>query len=131
MDAAQLEPLLRELLALPNETEWVEFKHNNSDPEAIGQYISALSNSATLNGKQMGYIVWGIEDGSHQILGTCFKPHQQKAAGNQDLEIWLVNLLTPPIDFKIYELPARVRTLLFSRSPELPISPLDSKVWSI
>ncbi|WP_263970390.1 hypothetical protein [Pseudanabaena sp. PCC 6802] len=25
--------LLQELLALPNETEWVEFKHNNSAPD--------------------------------------------------------------------------------------------------
>jgi ATP-dependent DNA helicase RecG len=102
MDAAQLETLLRELLALPNETEWVEFKHNNSDPEAIGEYISALSNSGTLNGKHVSYVVWGIDDSSHQILGTNFKPRQQKV-GNQELENWLATLLTPRINFKIHE----------------------------
>jgi hypothetical protein len=30
----------------PNETEWLEFKHDNDNPEMIGKYISALSNSA-------------------------------------------------------------------------------------
>lgn len=42
---------VRELLKLPREAEWVEFKHNNEDPEAIGEYISALSNSAALLGR--------------------------------------------------------------------------------
>ena len=44
----QLLSLLRELCRLPNETEWVEFKHNNADPDMIGEYISALSNSVAL-----------------------------------------------------------------------------------
>jgi predicted HTH transcriptional regulator len=39
--------LILELLKLPKETEWVEFKHNNSKPDEIGEYISALSNSAS------------------------------------------------------------------------------------
>ncbi len=48
----QLANLLRELCKLPKETEWVEFKHNNDDPQLIGEYISALANSAALLGKQ-------------------------------------------------------------------------------
>ena len=43
--------LIRELCKLPTETEWVEFKENNSDPQEIGEYISALANSAALEGK--------------------------------------------------------------------------------
>jgi ATP-dependent DNA helicase RecG len=35
-----LKALLRELCALPAETEWVEFKENNEDPQQIGEYIS-------------------------------------------------------------------------------------------
>ena len=34
--------LIERLRKLPVETEWVEFKGNNCDPEMIGQYISAL-----------------------------------------------------------------------------------------
>lgn len=55
----QLESLLRELCRLSNETEWVEFKHNNADAPMIGEYVSALSNSAALLGKQSAYVVWG------------------------------------------------------------------------
>lgn len=33
-----LRSLLRELLRLPKETEWVEFKRNNDDPMAIGEF---------------------------------------------------------------------------------------------
>jgi ATP-dependent DNA helicase RecG len=43
--------LIYELIKLPNETEWLEFKHNKENPDIIGEYISALSNSAALNGK--------------------------------------------------------------------------------
>ena len=38
--------LVRELCNLPHETEWVEFKVNHRNPQAIGEYVSALSNSA-------------------------------------------------------------------------------------
>ena len=54
-----LTALVRELCNLPGETEWVEFKENNADPETIGKNISALANSAALEGKAFAYIVWG------------------------------------------------------------------------
>lgn len=41
--------LVKELCKLPKETGWVEFKHNNCEPSMIGEDISALANSATLN----------------------------------------------------------------------------------
>src|SRR2546427_4307377 len=63
MTPRQLSSLLVELLGLPHETEWVEWKHNNSDPAMIGEYLSALSNSAALHGRETAYMVWGIEDG--------------------------------------------------------------------
>ena len=43
-----LRSLVRELAKLPDETEWVEFKCNNKQPQMIGEYISALSNVAAL-----------------------------------------------------------------------------------
>ena len=45
--------LLRELCQLPGETEWVEFKLNDADPHQIGEYISALANSAALDRKSV------------------------------------------------------------------------------
>lgn len=43
-----MQSLVRELAKLPDETEWVEFKCNNKQPQIIGEYISALSNSVAL-----------------------------------------------------------------------------------
>lgn len=98
-----LEGLLRELRSLPEETGWVEFKGSNSDPKAIGEYISALANSAVLSGKSQAYLVWGIQDKTHEIIGTDFCPSQTKK-GNEELENWLLRLLNPKIHFWFHEL---------------------------
>jgi ATP-dependent DNA helicase RecG len=102
MNPAELQAKLDELLRLPAETEWVEFKHNNDHPEEIGEYLSALANGAALHGKRTAYMVWGVEDGTHTVLGTTFKPRLAKK-GNEELENWLLRLLDPRIDFAIYE----------------------------
>lgn len=102
MENESLLLLLKELITLPQETEWVEFKKDNTEPQNIGEYLSALSNSATLHDRQFAYLVWGIEDQSHNVIGTKFKPKQQKF-NKQELENWLVTQLQPRIDFKIYE----------------------------
>jgi ATP-dependent DNA helicase RecG len=99
---AELQPKLNELLRLPAETEWAEFKHDNDNPQEIGEYLSALSNGAALHGKRRGYMVWGIEDGTHAVLGTTFRPMRAKK-GNEALESWLLRLLEPRIDFTIHE----------------------------
>jgi predicted HTH transcriptional regulator len=102
MSPEELNILLKSLRALPHETEWVEFKHNDAEPEEIGEYISALANSAALLGKDAGYVVWGIEDATHRVLGTSFKPRQRKVSG-QELESWLTQNLTPRVHFHIHE----------------------------
>jgi predicted HTH transcriptional regulator len=53
--ADYLASLVHELCKLPNETEWLEFKFNNDKPDEIGEYLSALANSAALSGKAHGY----------------------------------------------------------------------------
>ena len=70
--------LVRELCKLPQETEWVEFKENDAEPENIGEYLSALANSAALAGKAFAYKVWGIRDSDHAIVGTSFSPLARK-----------------------------------------------------
>ena len=90
----QLLSLLRELCRLPHETEWVEFKHNNATPQMMGEYISALSNSAALVGKQSAYMVWGIEDEDHKVIGTTFKPSSARHK-QQELESWLLQKMAP------------------------------------
>ena len=95
--------LVKELCKLPTEAEWVEFKVNNANPQEIGEYISALANSATLAGKAKAYLVWGIEDDNHNIIGTTFVPSKAKQ-GNEELESWLLRLLEPKINFHFFEL---------------------------
>ncbi|MBS1812667.1 MAG: putative DNA binding domain-containing protein [Acidobacteria bacterium] len=103
MEKNQLTELVRSLLSLARETEWIEFKHNNADPEEIGEYLSALANSAALKRQKAGYIIWGVDDSTHKLIGTDFKPHSAKVGG-QELESWLANLLHPRPDVRIYEL---------------------------
>ena len=97
--------LLTELRKLPKETEWVEFKRNVAEPDEIGEYISALANSAALCGKTNAYLLWGVDDASHNIVGTVFKPSITKV-GNEELENWLLRLFSPKIDFRFFEFQA-------------------------
>jgi predicted HTH transcriptional regulator len=93
--------LLKELLSQNKETEWLEFKQNNSNPQEIGEYISALSNSASYHEKPHGYLVFGVDD-TLKIVGTEFDPSFEKV-GNQEIENWIATQLTPRIDFQFYK----------------------------
>ena len=75
----------------PAESEWLEFKRNNADPELIGRYVSGLANSAALLGKPYGYIVWGIDDRTRDLVGTDFIP-QHAFVRKQPLELWLLQM---------------------------------------
>jgi len=75
-----LQAKLAELLAMPRETEWVEFKHAKTSfaSDDLGKYFSALSNEASLKGQPCGWLVFGIEDGTHAVLGTQFRRESAK-----------------------------------------------------
>lgn len=103
MQQDQLEILIKDLLKQPKESEWVEFKLNFHSNEEIGERISALSNGACLVDQPSGYLIFGVDDDTHTIKGTTFKPKSHKAKGNEDLEHWLSTRLNPRIDFSIYE----------------------------
>lgn len=81
--------LIYSLVGYPDETEWIEFKTGNNDPERIGRDISALANAAAYLKRARAYKVWGVEDGTHRLVGTSFDPYHAKGKGNQDLLIWL------------------------------------------
>lgn len=80
------------------EQPWIEFKHNNYDPQEIGEYISALSNTAALFNQEHAFLIWGIDDKTHEIVGTSFIPQKTKI-GNQGLELWISTQLDPQIQF--------------------------------
>ncbi len=106
--------LLLSLLALPRECEWVEFKHNNDDPERIGEYVSALSNSAALLGQEAAYLVWGVDDVTRQPVGTSARPLDRKV-GNEELENWLAHNTTPRIHSRFVEWDLAGQTMVLLR----------------
>ena len=101
----ELRGILAELCKLPRETEWAEFKRNHAEPDEIGEYLSALANAAALTGKVHAWLVWGVDDHSHEVVGTTFNPAAVRI-GNEELENWLLRQLAPKINFRFYCLQA-------------------------
>lgn len=96
---AESSSFLRMITELPGESQWVEFKQNFNEPESIGEYVSAIANGAKLVGRSQGFIVWGVEDGTRQIVGTSFDP-AKSVKGNQGIENWLSTQLQPQVLFR-------------------------------
>ena len=94
--------LIDRLRALPKETEWVEFKRNHYEPKILGEYLSALANAACLVGRPRGYLLFGIDDATHDVVGAKFDPYAVKAKGNQDLLPWLAAGLRPNTGFETH-----------------------------
>ena len=121
---ARLLDLVHELRGLPHETEWLAFTVSYDDPQSIGEYISALSNAAALSGKNHAYMLWGIEDGTHEIVGTRFSPAKAKK-GNEPIESWLFRFLDPAVAFDFHEVVVegkRVVLLRIARAFHRPIA---------
>jgi ATP-dependent DNA helicase RecG len=102
MNIAELFALVDRLRSEPRETEWLEFKANRYEPQALGEYLSALANSAGLQGKPRAYLVFGIENDSHSVVGTDFDPASAKGNGAQLLPLWLSLGLRPNVGFEIH-----------------------------
>lgn len=107
---ADLKKLIDELRKYPVETQWLEFKHNNYTPEMIGQDISALANSAALYDRKCAYMIWGIDDVTHDIVGTEHNLQTLKK-GNQELENWLRSLLSKNADFEFHSVKTDNKTV--------------------
>jgi len=118
MSYDELIKLLQELTSYTEELSWLEFKKNKGSisNDEVGQYISAISNSATISGKSYGYLVWGIENETHRWIGTNFNFSRSKQ-GNQNLELWLRNLLKPKINFEAFEFNYEGNHFLIFRIP--------------
>lgn len=117
--------LIERLRALPTETEWLEFKINHYEPQLLGEFLSALANAACVAGQPKGYLIFGLDDATHKVVGTQFDPYAVKAKGNQDLLLWLAVGLRPNTGFEthIVEHPEG-RVVLFDIGPakDQPVS---------
>lgn len=116
--------LVEELCKLAAETEYVEFKYNNCDPEMIGCDISALANSAAITDRSHSYMIWGVDDKSHAIIGTEVRLRTQKKGG-EELESWLRRLLSDNADFEISSAEIggkHLEVLIIRKAEGLPVS---------
>ena len=119
-----LDKLVLELCKLPQETGWVEFKHNNCDPKMVGEDISALANSAVIADRSYAYMIWGVDDNAHEIIGTKVNLKKEKK-GNQELENWLRYLLSKNADFEIHSVDIdgkHVEMLVISKAVGNPVT---------
>ena len=119
-DIALINTLLRE-----KESECLEFKVNNTDPDLIGKLCSALSNAARIHNKSYAYVLWGVDDNG-SIIGTDFNPDTIASDGSIR-KFRLAQLLKPPIncDFRAVEHPSGRVVML--EIPATSISPTEFK----
>ena len=78
MRQEQLEIKLNQLLQLQAENEILEFKEakNNYDFTKIGKYFSALCNEANLKKADCAWLVFGIKNNPHTIVGTKYRENR-------------------------------------------------------
>lgn len=70
-----------------------------NDKQQIGEYISALGNSALMIHYSEAYLIWGVRDVSKEIVGTDIKPYLEKAPkGNMPFTTYLEQFLDPKIN---------------------------------
>lgn len=113
-----------------HELPWIEFKHNNINPQEIGEYISALSNTAALFNQEHAFMIWGIDDETHEILGTTFDPQSEKV-GNQGLSLWLGTQIEPQVQFYFHKTISEDKNLVLLEIGRAFPTLLNSKVLII
>ncbi len=120
MTPADLKIKLDELLRLPAETEWVEFKEakSNFDFDDLGKYFAALCNEANLKGEAAGWLVLGIQDKPRKVIGSQYRPHR---ANLDSLKQEIAQHTTGRISFKeIHELPLPEGRVVMFEIPPAP-----------
>ena len=97
-DVDYIDLIINEARNNSSELPWIEFKEDYADPQGIGEYVSALSNTAALFNQEHAFMIWGINDKTHDLTGTSFDYHVIKV-GNQDLSLWIATQLEPQVQF--------------------------------
>lgn len=116
-----LNNILEDLISRDYEEDWFEFKENWYEPHALGEYISGMSNAAAMAGQDFAFFVWGIEDGSHQVVGTDFDFHRD--VKNEPLEHYLARQMKPDLAFEFKETMfhgERVVALIIPAAKDIP-----------
>jgi predicted HTH transcriptional regulator len=116
--------LVDDLRRARSEDACVEFKHNNDDPDMIGKLVSALSNGARAIGREVAYILWGIEDGTGRVVGTTFAP-DGKTVGGQAFVFRLSQLLKPSPAFEFRSVMHPDGQVILLEIPAANVAPVE------
>ncbi|MDR1212971.1 MAG: putative DNA binding domain-containing protein [Propionibacteriaceae bacterium] len=81
------------------ENEIVEFKETGNDYSTgrIGEYFSALSNEANLRGAEAGWLIFGVNDKTRQVVGTGYRPQSERL---QSLKAQIAQDTEPSVTFR-------------------------------
>ncbi len=119
------EAFISHLCEMPNETPWLEFKVDTFNAETVGKYVSGMANAAMLARKQHAFMVWGVENDTHQIVGTEIRLGKAKGSGNTELLFWLSQKLRPKINLTVESISVagkRVEVLVIEPGYQQPVS---------
>lgn len=126
MTDSEIKDLLDRLRDMHAENEVVEFKEakNDFDFRKLGKYFSALSNEANLKRVKSAWLVFGVDDSKHDIVGTQYRCERKKL---DSLKGEIAKKTNDRITFReIYELyDPRGRVILFQIPPApkgIPVS---------
>ena len=124
-NSEELSKILDELL-LNSENECVEFKAAKSgfDIDVLGKYFSAWGNEANLKNKQYSWIVFGVDDKTHQLVNTNF----YKDSNFNKLKKQIYDNTTDNIGFiEIYELSKNNKRVIMFQVPAASGTPINWK----
>ena len=116
----EINHILTSLLEMPDETETVEFKkaENSFSDSDLGKYFSALSNEANLKRTKQAWLILGVENSTHQIVGTSYKPSR---ASLNELKKKLADQTTNRITFEeIYTVDRNGKRVIMFQIPPAP-----------
>lgn len=115
--------IIEDCLSYEDELEWIEYKENIFKIDDVGEYISALSNSAAILGKEFAYMIWGIENSSHQIKGTTINYNADY--NNEPIQHYLARKLSPSVPFYFEECKIKGKRVVVLSIPAAKIVPVE------
>ena len=105
-----IKSIVMDLCAYTDEQKWFEFKENWFQPEALGEYVSAMSNAAAFHGRKNAFFVWGVHNDTHEVVGTTF--NQYCEYNREPYQNYLARNLSPSINFSFEEVMIRGRRVV-------------------
>ena len=116
----EINGILDKLLAMTHEIEVVEFKRaeNSFSESDLGKYFSALSNEANLKGVKSAWLVMGVDNNTHSLTSTQFKPSRDSLDA---LKKKIADQVTARLTFdEIYDFKREGKRVLMYQIPAAP-----------